>query len=101
MLITAAEVMISITCLEFSYTQSPRKMKSFVMAIFLLSVSAGNIFTALVNRFTRDEFGNSQLDGASYYWFFTAAMAIAAVLFIGVAKMYRGKTYLQEEVAQH
>jgi len=97
MLITAAEVMVSITCLEFSYTQSPPKMKSFVMALYLLSVSAGNVFTALVNLLTMDENGNSTLQGASYYWFFTTAMAIAAVLFIGVAKMYRGRTYLQEE----
>ena len=97
MLITAAEVMISITCLEFSYTQSPRKMKSFVMALYLLSVSAGNLLTALVNRYTRDADGNSTLQGADYYWFFTGAMAVAAVLFVGVAMSYRGRTYLQEE----
>ncbi len=48
--ITAAEVMVSITGLEFSYTQAPPKMKSFVMSLFLLTVSLGNIFTALVNR---------------------------------------------------
>ena len=100
-LITAAEVMISITCLEFSYTQSPRKMKSFVMALYLLSVSAGNVFTALVNRWTMDEDGHSTLKGADYYWFFTTAMAIAAVLFIGVARTYRGQTYLQEEAPLH
>ena len=40
--ITAAEVMVSITCLEFSYTQAPWALKSFVMALFLLSVSLGN-----------------------------------------------------------
>ena len=45
-IITAAEVMISITCLEFSYTQSPRTMKSIVMAFFLCSVSVGNLFVA-------------------------------------------------------
>ena len=33
--ITAAEVMVSITCLEFSYTQAPKPLKSFVMALFL------------------------------------------------------------------
>ena len=41
-MITAAEVMVSITCLEFSYTQAPTKMKSFVMAAYLLGVSVGN-----------------------------------------------------------
>lgn len=49
--LTASEIMISITCLEFAYTQSPKTMKSVVMAVFLFSVSAGNIFTAVVNRY--------------------------------------------------
>ena len=48
-LLTASEVMVSITCLEFAYTQAPRTMKSVIMAIFLMSVSLGNIFTAGVN----------------------------------------------------
>lgn len=49
--ITAAEVFISITCLEFSYTQAPKKMKSLVLGLFLMSVSMGNLFTAGVNHF--------------------------------------------------
>lgn len=50
-LVTAAEVMVSIVCLEFSYTQAPKAMKSWVMALFLFSVSLGNLFTAGVNHF--------------------------------------------------
>ncbi|MCP4759295.1 MAG: POT family MFS transporter [Planctomycetes bacterium] len=49
-ILTASEVMVSITCLEFSYTQAPRTMKSLIMAIFLMSVSLGNVFTAAVNH---------------------------------------------------
>jgi POT family proton-dependent oligopeptide transporter len=49
-ILTASEVMVSITCLEFSYTQAPRRMKSIIMAIFLVSVSLGNVFTAVVNH---------------------------------------------------
>ncbi|MGH8553187.1 MAG: MFS transporter, partial [Methylococcales bacterium] len=37
--LTAAEVMVSVTCLEFSYTQAPRKMKSFIMAFFMMSIA--------------------------------------------------------------
>jgi len=48
--LTASEVMVSITCLEFAYTQAPKTMKSVVMAVFLLSVSLGNVFTAVVNN---------------------------------------------------
>jgi POT family proton-dependent oligopeptide transporter len=48
--LSAAEVMISITALEFSYRQAPLKVKSFIMAAtYLLAVSIGNAFTAQVN----------------------------------------------------
>jgi POT family proton-dependent oligopeptide transporter len=48
--LTAAEVLISITALEFSYKQAPLKVKSFIMAAtYLLAVSIGNAFTAQVN----------------------------------------------------
>ena len=95
--ITAAEVLVSITCLEFSYTQAPPQMKSFIMSLYLLSVSAGNVIIALVNRFTKDADGNSTLVGAEYYWFFTKMMAVAAVLFIVVGLLYRPRDYMQAE----
>ncbi|MCA9086486.1 MAG: POT family MFS transporter [Planctomycetaceae bacterium] len=49
-LLTAGEVMISITGLEFSYTQAPKTMKSVIMAVWLFSVSLGNIFTSYINH---------------------------------------------------
>jgi dipeptide/tripeptide permease len=60
-LLTASEVMVSITCLEFAYTQAPTSMKSVVMAMFLASVSLGNYFTAAVNKFILIEQGNPAL----------------------------------------
>jgi dipeptide/tripeptide permease len=89
LVITAAEVMVSITGLEFSYTQAPASMKSIVMSLWLLSVSAGNVLTALVNRFTKDADGNSTLVGANYYWFFMALMLGATVVFMVVSRFYR------------
>ena len=53
--LTAAEVFISITALEFSYTQAPKKMKSLILGFFLISVSMGNLFTAGVNHFIQNE----------------------------------------------
>jgi POT family proton-dependent oligopeptide transporter len=49
-IVTAAEIMISITGLEFSYAQAPKTMKSVIMAIWLFSVSLGNFVTAMVNH---------------------------------------------------
>ena len=42
-------MLVSITALEYSYKQAPLYMKSFIMALFLLSTSVGNAFTAAVN----------------------------------------------------
>ncbi|MGO8993112.1 MAG: MFS transporter [Polyangiaceae bacterium] len=48
--LSASEVLVSITGLEFSYKQAPLRMKSFVTALFLLAVSLGNMLTATVNH---------------------------------------------------
>lgn len=49
-ILTAAEVLVSITALEYSYKQAPLKMKSFIMSLFLLSTSLGNLITASVSN---------------------------------------------------
>ena len=95
--ITSGEVMVSITSLEFSYTQAPAKLKSFVMALYFLSVSAGNLFTSLVNAFNTQPDGTQLLAGADYYWFFAGLMLVAACVFSVFGRFYRGKTYIQEE----
>jgi len=97
LVLTAAEVMISITMLEFFYTQAPRSMKSFIMAFCMLSISIGNAFTAIVNRFIQNGDGTSKLPGASYYWFFTAAMFITAIGYVLWSQFYRGQSYIQGE----
>lgn len=93
--ITAAEVMVSITCLEFSYTQAPLKLKSLMMGLFLLSVSLGNGFTAFVNYWIQNPDGTVVLTGPDYYWFFAGVMFLVACLFLFVVKGYQEETHLQ------
>jgi len=97
LLLTIGEVLVSITCLEFSYTQAPKKMKSFVMACFLLSISLGNVFTAAVNHFIQNEDGSSKLAGPEYFLFFAGVMLVSTLVFIPVAVRYQEKTYIQDE----
>ena len=94
---TAAEIFVSITTLEFSYTQAPKKMKSLVMGAFMLSVSIGNLFTAGVNHFIQNADGSSKLTGTEYYLFFAAAMLVTAILYVPVAMWFKEKAYIQDK----
>jgi len=95
--ITAAEVMVSITALEFSYTQAPKTMKSFIMGLFMLSVALGNKFTVWVNEYieAQKEAGATVLSGANYYWFFTFAMLVTAIAYVVWSQFYKGQTFIQ------
>lgn len=97
--ITAAEVMVSITALEFSYTQAPKKMKSLIMGLFLLSVYLGNEFTVFVNELIKEKQseGIEWLAGSNYYLFFAGSMFITAVVYVLWSQFYRGQTYIQGE----
>jgi POT family proton-dependent oligopeptide transporter len=95
--LTAGEVMLSVTHLEFAYTQAPKKMKSLVMCTYLGSIALGNVFTAGVNFFIQNPDGSLKLAGANYFFFFVMVMFVTAVLFLFVSRFYRGKTYIQDE----
>jgi POT family proton-dependent oligopeptide transporter len=96
-ILTAAEVLVSITCLEFSYTQAPRTMKSLVMALFLMSVALGNLFTSGVNYVIQAAEGSHVVSGVAYYLFFAAVMLVTTGGFVAVARRYREQTHLQDE----
>jgi POT family proton-dependent oligopeptide transporter len=95
--LTAGEVLLSVTHLEFSYTQAPKKMKSLVMCTYLGAISLGNVFTAAVNFFIQNPDGSVKLKGAAYFYFFVIVMVATAILFLFVSQCYRGKTYIQDE----
>ncbi len=97
-ILTSAEILVSIVCLEFAYTQSPPKMKSIIMGVYFLGVSLGNFYVAGVNalmeRF-KNEDGTTFLEGATYYWFFAGVMGATFLIFLLWAKTYKGQTYIQ------
>jgi POT family proton-dependent oligopeptide transporter len=99
LLITSAEILISITALEFSYTQAPRRLKSLIMSLDLMSVALGNFFTARVNAYIEKVGEAANLGGANYWWFFLKVTSVTTVLFMLVACFYKGRTYLQDDEA--
>jgi POT family proton-dependent oligopeptide transporter len=94
-LLTLAEVMVYGTGLEFFYSQAPNRMKSFIMALFLLSLSLGNAFTAIVNVVIQNPDGTAKLAGAPYYLAFAGLMLVTAFGFIAFASRYREQRHIQ------
>ena len=89
-LITTAEVLVSITGLEFAYTQAPRSMKSTIMGFWLLCVTFGNLLVAFLAPL------EETLPLSTFFWVFTGLMGAATVVFMVMAYFYKGKSYLQE-----
>jgi POT family proton-dependent oligopeptide transporter len=87
-ILTTSEVLISVTGLEFAYTQAPRAMKSTIMGFWLLCVTMGNVLVAFLAPL-------ETLSLATFFWVFAGLMAAAAAIFALLAATYRGKSYLQ------
>ncbi|MFT4970049.1 MAG: POT family proton-dependent oligopeptide transporter [Chitinophagales bacterium] len=94
-ILTAAEIFVSISSLEFSYTQAPKALKSLVLSFWLIAVAMGNLFTALVNLAIKRPDGTILLDGAAYFWFFTGLMFVAAIIFYFMNRNYIEEHHIQ------
>jgi len=88
-IMTIAEVLVSVTGLEFAYTQAPRAMKSTIMGFWLLCVTFGNLLVAFLAPLQKT------LPLSSFFWLFAGLMAVAAIIFMFLAMRYKGKSYLQ------
>uniref|UniRef100_A0A452ERI9 Solute carrier family 15 member 2 n=1 Tax=Capra hircus TaxID=9925 RepID=A0A452ERI9_CAPHI len=73
-LVTAGEVMFSVTGLEFSYSQAPSSMKSVVQAAWLLTIAFGNIIVLIVAQF-------SGLAQWAEFIFFSCLMLVVCLIF--------------------
>jgi POT family proton-dependent oligopeptide transporter len=89
LLVTVAEVLVSITGLEFAYTQAPARMKSTIMGFWLLTVALGNVLVTFLAGFEK-------LERVNFFWTFAGLSAAAGLLFGLRAYFYVQKDYTQE-----
>ncbi len=96
-ILSAAEVLISITGLEYAYTHSPKSMKSTMTAVWLVVVSMGNLITAGVNANIADNgILAKYLVGANYYWYFDVGLVVAfTVAFIFASPYIKEHNYIE------
>ncbi len=96
--LSLAEVLISVTGLEFAYTQAPPSMKSVIMGIWFLCISLGSVLTAVVAKGFASIVGDP-IDWKLFYGFFFVLMLVAAVLFTLVARWYKPIHFEPERTA--
>lgn len=88
--LTAGEVMVSITGLEYAYSQAPPSMKSTLMSFWLLTIATGNFLVSKINN--NIEHGGvlkTMLSGANYYWFYIVLLLVNTLLFIWLLSQQR------------
>ncbi len=93
-LLTAAEVLVSITGIEFAYTQAPRSAKSTVMSLWFLTIALGNFMVAVVTPL-------NPFKGGAAFLFWAALTTVVAFSFIGLAKRYQMRSYIEGDDAPH
>ncbi len=91
--ITFAEVLISITGLEFAYTQAPMVMKSTIMSFWLLTVFFGNMFTAVFAKM--NPFSTGDTINGNFFMFFAFLMALVGIIFVWQAVRYKMRDFME------
>lgn len=84
--ITIAEVLISITGLEFAYTQAPKSMKSTVMSFWMLTTFLGNVIVSISAKFMDT---HSNFVSGGFFMFFAALMFGVSLIFMFMASRYK------------
>ncbi|XP_031627531.1 peptide transporter family 1-like [Contarinia nasturtii] len=89
-IVTAGEIMFSVTGLEFSFTQAPSSMKSVLQAFWLLTVTFGNIFVVIIAKVKVFDTQSGE------FFLFAGLMALNILLFIYLAKKYKYRSIVED-----
>ncbi len=88
LVITAAEVLVSIPGLEFAYTQAPKSMKGTIMSLWLLTTAVGNLLTASISEL------NPFKSAAMEFFFYGGLVFVVAFVFIFIATRYKERNFV-------
>jgi POT family proton-dependent oligopeptide transporter len=88
LVLTLGEVLVSTTGLEFAYSQAAPTMKSTIMGFWLLTTAIGNLLVSVVTTFAGGASHEGSVTSGRFY-FYAGLVAVVAVLFMGVAMLYR------------
>jgi POT family proton-dependent oligopeptide transporter len=91
-ILTASEIMVSVTGLEFAFAQSPKELKSTVMSLWFFTVFLGNMLVSFINNSIHSGGIFSNFSGASYFVLFAAMMAANTLLYFAAVKIFKASS---------
>ncbi|GAB6029276.1 hypothetical protein CHUAL_005041 [Chamberlinius hualienensis] len=90
-IMTAGEIMFSITGLEFSYSQAPASMKSVLTAAWLLTTAFGNLIVIIIEEIP------SRSSQSTMFFIYAVALFIVMALFALMCRSYEYVTPISKE----
>jgi POT family proton-dependent oligopeptide transporter len=88
LILTAAEVLVSTTGLEFAFREAAPEMKSIVMSFWLLTIAFGDLFIAAITKLLSDGTGNASVSAGRFLQY-AGLTFVVAILFSVVAAFYQ------------
>ena len=85
-ILTLSEVFVSITGLEFAYTQAPKSMKSILTSLWLLTVFFGNMLTSTISAF-------NVFEGPMFFYFFGLLSIAVCLPYYLLARGYKIRNF--------
>jgi POT family proton-dependent oligopeptide transporter len=88
LILTAAEVLISTTGLEFAFREAAAELKSTIMSFWLLTVAVGNLFVSLITKIFANDTGENSVSTGRFLMY-AGLTFVVAILFSLIAAFYK------------
>lgn len=88
LVLTAGEVLLSTTGLEFAFTEAGKQMKSTVMSFWLLAVAFGNLLVSWVTKFAGGHDASAAVSSGRFMFYAILTFVVAGA-FAVIAMFYR------------
>lgn len=89
LIITAAEVLVSTTGLEFAFREAAPQMKSLIMSFWLVAIALGDLLVAGITEIFSAASGGSGSVSTSRFLLYAGLVFVVAILFSIVAAHYQ------------
>ena len=88
-ILTAAEVLVSTTGLEFAFREAAPEMKSIIMSFWLLTIAFGDLLVVFITKIFASASNESASVSSGRFMLYAGATFVVAILFSVVTVFYR------------